>query len=314
MLKLEYLFENFDLAREALKNYAHDEGRLGESLNWFRISSNAVYPYFDGENLCFLRLCPVQEKPEGYVEAEIEFIEYLISNGFSAMEPIPTLAGEKCRTISTKWGIYRMSAFRCVPGSPIEDAEMTPELLYNYGAALGNLHNLSAEFSPRAKRPSLEDIALEIRENLPVKLIPALEKVMAELAAIPRTKENFGLIHYDFEPDNVFFHPETGRISVIDFDDSMYHFFAADIAQVFDSLEDAAFCKTFLEGYRSRRKFTTDDESTLPVMLKFIRMRSCARLSRCLSSNPPSRPEWLETLEERLKTKLKALTEELLRA
>lgn len=92
MLKMEYLFENFDLAREALKNYAHDEARLAESLNWFRISSNAVYPYFDGENLCFLRLCPAGEKPDGYVEAEIEFIDYLIANNFPAMEP-PKIRG-----------------------------------------------------------------------------------------------------------------------------------------------------------------------------------------------------------------------------
>lgn len=311
MLKLEHLFENFDLAREALTNYHHDPERLDETLGWFRISSNAVYPFFQGENLCFLRLCPAEEKPEGRVEEEIEFIEYLIAHDFPAMEPVPAVSGKKCRTISTKWGSYRMSAFKSVPGASLEDTEMTPDIVREYGAALGRLHNLSEGFAPIAKRPSLEETAREIRENLPGNLVPALQKVMDELSEIPRTAENFGLVHYDFEPDNVFFHPETGRISVIDFDDSMYHFYAADVAQALDSIpEDVR--PTFLEGYRSARKFTDEMEKTNPLMLRFIALRSASRLNHCLSSNPPSRPEWLENLEGMLKNKFSFLTENLL--
>ena len=42
MLKLEYLFENYELAREALALWEHDEDNLEEMLGYFRISSNAV--------------------------------------------------------------------------------------------------------------------------------------------------------------------------------------------------------------------------------------------------------------------------------
>ena len=45
MLKLKYLFENFELAKLALTNWEHDEDTLDEYLKYFRISSNAVYPF-----------------------------------------------------------------------------------------------------------------------------------------------------------------------------------------------------------------------------------------------------------------------------
>lgn len=59
MLKLEYLFENYELAREALSLWEHDEDNLEEMLGYFRISSNAVYPFTREGRVCFLRLAPV---------------------------------------------------------------------------------------------------------------------------------------------------------------------------------------------------------------------------------------------------------------
>lgn len=64
MLKLEYLFENYELAREALALWEHDEENLEEMLGYFRISSNAVYPFTREGRVCFLRLAPVGEKAE----------------------------------------------------------------------------------------------------------------------------------------------------------------------------------------------------------------------------------------------------------
>ena len=59
MLKLKYLFENFELAKLALTNWEHDEDTLGEYLKYFRISSNAVYPFSVQGKRHFLRLAPI---------------------------------------------------------------------------------------------------------------------------------------------------------------------------------------------------------------------------------------------------------------
>ena len=64
MLKLKYLFENYELAKEALKNWEHDVDTLDQMLSQFRISSNAIYPFTQDGKVCFLRLAPIEEKIE----------------------------------------------------------------------------------------------------------------------------------------------------------------------------------------------------------------------------------------------------------
>lgn len=53
MLKLKYLYENYDLAKSALENWEYDTDTLDEHLQNFRISSNAVYPFYVREICSF---------------------------------------------------------------------------------------------------------------------------------------------------------------------------------------------------------------------------------------------------------------------
>ena len=319
MLKLEYLFENFDLARTALANYAHDPARLDESLTWFRISSNAVYPYFHQGELHFLRLCPAAEKKLPDIAAEIEFIRYLRAQGYPAMEPVFTLSGELCAPISTPWGAYHMSAFRRVPGMAIEDVPLAPDILHAYGKSMGHMHRLSADFTPTTRRPSYEDVADDMRSILPERLLPVLEDVLHQLSRLPRTKESYGLVHYDYEVDNVFYDEATQRISVIDFDDSLYHFYALDVEQALDSLSElippANFPQAraiFLDGYRTEHPLPPEIEATFPLMRRFINLRTCARLHTCLDSQPRENPAWLTSLQARLTARRDELEVQLL--
>jgi hypothetical protein len=74
MLKLIYLFENFDLAKEALKSWEHDDDTLDKMLSNFRISSNAIYPFCHNGQVCFLRLAPIDEKIEKNILGTLELI------------------------------------------------------------------------------------------------------------------------------------------------------------------------------------------------------------------------------------------------
>lgn len=60
--------------------------------------------------------------------------------------------------------------------------------------------------------------------------------VGAELARLPRNLENYGFVHYDFEPDNVFWHEESSVCASIDYEDGMYHFFLLDADAIGDCL------------------------------------------------------------------------------
>ncbi len=320
MLRLGYLFENFALARRALENYSHDESRLDEAFSWFRISANAVYPYFDKGELCFLRMAPAEEKPMEHIRAEIELIEYLIDNGYPAMQPIAALNGEKCIALKTEWGDWNVSAFRRVKGKCIEDSELTDDLLFDYGKALGRLHALTENFEPNIRRQSHEDILnnaerMLLDTNAPEHMLRELRDIRRGLAALPRGAGEYGLVHYDFEPDNVFYSPEERLCSVIDFDDSAYHWYALDVEQAFDSLcelfeneaELTAAKERFMSGYCSEHAFTEAMSASMPLMRRAIDIYSYARLRHCLSDKPEERPEWLQNLEIKLNSKLERM-------
>lgn len=312
MLKLKYLFENYDLAKEALKNWEYDDINLDEMLSQFRISSNAIYPFCQDGKVCFLRLAPVEEKLEKNILGEIEFINYLIKHAYPALEPIKTLTGEESLKLNTKWGEYYATAFKKVCGVQIEDTDMSNEIMYEYGKALGRLHSLSAEFMPKTKKWThievlnwIESVLSEY--NAPNDIVSTLATLKSELSLIPIQKDSYGLVHYDFELDNVFYDKESKTCAVIDFDDGMYHWYALDIEQVFDSLEAELSGESFeraknefIRGYQEEHCYTKEMKMLHPLMRRFINLFGYAQLIRCVSEKFVNEPAWLVELREKL--------------
>lgn len=312
MLKLKHLYENYDLAKFALQSWRHDADTLDDILPQFRISANAIYPYFEDGQVCLLRLAPVDEKLERNVLGEMAFITYLRENGFPALEPIPSKDGRLCLTLNTAWGVYYATAFRRVKGCQIEDVEWTPYLLTEYGRTLGRLHALSAAYTPTVRKWSHAD-ALDWMEatlaeyKAPDVAVSELNAVRRALARLPQTAETYGLVHYDFEPDNVFYDDDTKTCAVIDFDDGMYHWYALDIEQAFASLAEAlegealaAAEDAFLRGYRLERPFTDDMAQSRPLMRRFVNLYGYARLIRAVAEKFDDEPEWLVNLRAKL--------------
>ncbi len=309
MMKLKNLVENFDLARLALQHYPHDADTLDTILPRFRISSNAVYPYFNQGKLCFLRLAPLEEKNPAQVQAEIDFIQYLRGQGYPAMSPIPSTESQLSYVMASPWGEHCVSSFAAVHGTPIEDTPLTPEIIQAYGESLGQLHALSAGYKAPAIRPAWHE-ALNRNRLQAVGASPAVvqacDKLFAELSALPADSSCFGLIHYDFEPDNVFWASDTQTISVIDFDDCLYGWYAMDIAQALNEL-DSHWSEIFLAGYRTCFPFTASQEASLPLMQRYIMLRSYMRLKHCLSEYVPYPPAWMIDLHRMLTAKLDTL-------
>lgn len=312
MLKLKYLFENYDLAKEALKNWTHDDDTLNEMLSRFRISSNAIYPFCQNGKVCFLRLAPVDEKLEKNVLGEIEFINYLLGHDYPALEPIKAVTGEECLKLDTEWGEYYATAFKKVGGVQIEDTVMSNGIIYEYGKALGRLHSLSAEFMPKTKKWTHIEVldwieAILSEYNAPNNIVSALAALKGELSSLPLRQDNYGLIHYDFELDNVFYDKETKTCAVIDFDDGMYHWYALDVEQAFDSLEDELSGEVleiakneFIRGYKEEHCYTEEMKMSHPLMRQFINLYGYARLIRCVAEKFTDEPEWLVELRKKL--------------
>ena len=142
--------------------------------------------------------------------AELAFIDYLWKQSYPAMEAVISTSGDQLVRKETPWGEYYASVFKQVAGKQISQTDFNDEIMNKYGTALGELHSLSRKFeNPIAKRWTHTDIFEWIEMTLdelrmdqqPLKELAFLKNQFAQLHV---NRENYGLIHFDFEPDNVF--------------------------------------------------------------------------------------------------------------
>jgi Ser/Thr protein kinase RdoA (MazF antagonist) len=184
--------------------------------------------------------------------------------------------------------------------------------MYKYGEALGRLHQLSNEYTPsRPGRWSHKDVLewiLAVLADFPEEAAAVAEaRLLGDyFAGQPATPGNYGLIHYDFELDNVFYDEATDAISVIDFDDAMYHWYAVDIEQALDSLQSEVAPeayghkkKCFMDGYISRYSLPGDGPS-MAACRRFADLYGYARILRSAAEHGENEAEWLTALRSRL--------------
>ena len=309
VLKLKYLVENFELARMALQSWRHDADTLEERLRWFRISSNAVYPFDREGRLCFLRLSPAEEKEEEALRGELALLGELERLEYPAMCPIPADGGEMLLTLDTPWGRWYACAFRGVPGQPLEELPMTQELAERYGAALGELHAAAMSLPDFPVRRDERDVLKWVTRTLaalgaPDAMLREAAEVSRLLDAQERRADNYGFVHYDFEPDNVFW--DGSRFHVIDFEDGMRHFLAMDWVQAMDEIPET-YHDSFIAGYRQACPASGAELRQLPLMRRFRDLYSYARLLHCLSERPEGTFDWLTTLTKRLQWRVSEL-------
>jgi Ser/Thr protein kinase RdoA (MazF antagonist) len=317
MLKLAYLFSNFDLAEMLLRNWDYDEDSLA-LFKYFRISANAIYPFKQAGQVCFLRCSPCSEKRKDNLLAELDFIQYLRRTGYPAMQPLPGKSGELLLTRQTPWGEYYASAFQRVKGEPLSETNFDEQVVLSYGRALGQLHALSATYDPpTARRWTHADVLNWIGVEL--KLLPPDPPARNELSMLrdyfsrlPITSANYGLVHFDFEIDNVFYDSHSGLCSVIDFDDAMYHWYVMDIVGALDSLKRAApadaFAQNkalFLSAYSAQ--FAIDDDllAALPHFRRFANLVRYTRIQRTIQEHWDNEPEWMLELRHKLDQAMK---------
>ena len=325
MLKLKNLFENFDLAKDCLKQYDTDWESLDRYFPYFRVSSNAIYPFRakKAEKVCFLRLSPVEEKSIKDVRSEIQLIEWLIGQGFPAMKPFPMKDGRLWAVVDTKWGVYNMSCFEAVPGKTLEDCEGSPRLIAGYGRTLGQMHRLLRSYPFAETRRDHHALMAEIRERLiqyraPEKLMAEWNRVNAELDTLPIDPAVYGFIHYDFEADNVLYSSKTDSFGVIDFDDAVRCWYALDVARALDCLSDVDDSAdpseaeaAFMKGYREACAFSEEQLSSVPLMRRLVRLQEYGSILYTLSEPVNDAPEWMTEIVEKLENRLQSIENSL---
>jgi Ser/Thr protein kinase RdoA (MazF antagonist) len=312
MLPLRHLFDNRDLAQMLLANWDFDEDKM-EYLDRYRISSNAVYPFSKQGSTCFLRFSPAEEKAPGSVRGELDFLFYLRSCGYPGAEVLLSREGQDIVEKDTPWGRFIAVAFRGVPGVRLDQLESSEAIIHGLGQSLGRLHRMSSRFATSG--PLRQDWRQRLdwtKEVLTACGAPSLaleeHRILTDyFGGLPIDRKNYGLIHYDFELDNVFFDESTRIFTPIDFDDSVHHWFVMDLAQTLDSLEDeypieqhASNQRRFLSGYRSEWEVEESMLDRLPVFRRYAALFGYARVLRSIAEHWDHEPEWMMGLRQRL--------------
>lgn len=314
MLKLKYFFDNRDLAEMILKNWEYDLSSL-KLFDYYRISSNAIYPFQYNGKTRLLRFSPVAERDKNNLMGELEFICYLKSREYPVLSTVPSKDNKELVEVDTPWGKYFAVVFDRVAGTQLGEIEYTQEICRKHGEYLGKLHRLSSEYKPDKRlRWSYEDVLEWIEkelEDFPNEVLAKQEakRVRDYLSEIPKDDQNFGLIHYDFELDNIFYDQSTDILNIIDFDDAMYHWYAMDIERSLNNIISETSCEdysmlreNFIMGYT--QEFNVSDEMLMymPRLRRFANLYGYTRVLVSTKETWDNEPRWMLDLRDRLKS------------
>lgn len=316
MLKLKYLFDNSELALMLLKNWNYDEDSL-VLFKYFRISSNAIYPFKSQGKIYFLRFVPATEKDSGHICQELEFMKILSKNDYHVPNVIESRNGNFVETKNTPWGVYHAVVFESVGDETLESIEITEDIAYQYGQSLARLHELSKrEVQLTLKRRTIFDV-FSVIENKFNEDIRASSKLLAHLNVlrkafdqIERTKDTFGLIHYDYELDNIVYDRETQSLSTIDFDDCMYGFYVQDVERAVNSIESEIeehqemIKARFFDGYLDAGGRLDLYYQNRAIFKAFADLYTYFRVSNSLEEKWDNEPEWMVKLREKLSERM----------
>lgn len=298
------------VAEQIMKNWDYDEGEL----YYYRASANFVFLIKKEGQVHYLRFHEVAEKPISQLESERNILHYLKDGTVNVAQPLLSKNNQYIEVVETNAGFFSSMVFEGIPGKQMETEELLDKQFYLWGRSLGMLHEklkmIPKEYS--SKRPTYENHLQWIDSHLPIDDLPAREEMLRIkewTGTLRKTPENFGIIHFDFELDNLRWNEDL--IGAFDFDECVGNWYVADIVfalrdvlKVMEDIENP-FVKEFLNGYTT---VTHLDENYLYQLEGFLRMHqlySYTRIQRSVDI-PKSKdhPEWLRTLREKLDLKL----------
>jgi Ser/Thr protein kinase RdoA (MazF antagonist) len=284
----------------------------GAKVRVLRASANFICRVEEGGRVSFLRFNHAGERRAEEIGAELDFIRHVTARGIRAARPLPSLAGKLVESVPTELGTFHAVLFEALPGVEREFDELDLAGFERWGQALGQLHCASADFTS-PERPGWAQRLAFARREIPAVETAAqreLDRVEAELALLPAAPVDFGMIHYDFEQDNLCWQGDA--IGSLDYDDCGPYWYAADIAYALrDLFHDRPAgvnpgeprLQAFLRGYRSARPLGDEWLARLPLFLRLHNLVAYARITRSLGSGPqPDEPVWLGGLRGKLES------------
>lgn len=237
---------------------------------------NTVFSY---QNRIF-RLSSCRRRSLTDIESEIAFLQDLGEKGIPVSLPTKSPNGRFIESNEQ----HNIVCFEKAKGKPVDvtDREVwNKDLFYKWGKLIGEIHHASKDIKVDRPAWSIENTDL-------LKLLPKInseiiasryQQLLNQLLSYEMRSDLYGLIHNDFHQGNFFVN--EGKITVFDFDDSAYHWFAYDLATSFyhaywqsssftpEYTEfSSAFWENFLKGYQQEHTISKELIQQIPILLK----------------------------------------------
>ncbi len=255
-----------------------------------------------------LRITPPGENVgEEELYSTLALINFLSEGGVSVPAPLRSRSGKLVESITSGDLQYLAMAFEKAPGILGEELSFeawNPQRFALLGRTVGRMHARAAEYQPASQaltRPHWRQASSCFNQDtrlLEPGLLAPLHDVLAEVETYEHEPGAYGLIHADLHGGNFIFDVERERITILDFDDCVYGWFAMDIAMsVLDfyvltpQADKTAFADLFLRsylgGYLPEFPLAPVWIERLPVFLKLLEINLYAMCAPFEAENEP---------------------------
>lgn len=273
---------------------------------------NAVYSFRKEDQKLFLRIGQTKHMSTELVNAEIDWVIYLLDKKVPAVRPVKSDKGVIVEVIGKGRDSYNVVAFEEAEGEQLDfrnPKSWQDSVIRDWGKTIGRIHSVTKDYNPKSSRryefhPEL-DLHLVKKDSKAKRRIGDLFERMHEL---PKTRDSYGLVHSDLHAGNFFV--KADKIStILDFDRACYKWFISEVAialyyplyvtelrkRPHEQKEYASrFLPLFLEGYSSENKL---DSSWLEYLSLFMQVRDAILYMYI----PPTVPaEWKASFRRRI--------------
>ena len=280
-----------------------------DSLQLVNQGINVVCRFNADGQTYYLNLTHAELKTRAELEANWDFLHHLADNGVPVSPPVLSSDGQKVVAIPQGEDTFLATVTQAMPGELLPENMLPKETFITWGRALGEMHNAAKSFQPVDGslfldwKQNWEEVRSLIEPGDHAAL-REFEQVDAWFQPLSEDTPDFGLTHSDFRAGNMLLH--DGRITILDFDEPVWHWFATDIARPFLELADHPIADRLqardwlVQGYRSIRPLDDFWVENLPW---FMRMKTLGIYAWSTAHwdprQPSTRAEWIAAYQYR---------------
>ncbi len=251
---------------------------------------STVYEFSVGDRTRVLRITPVEISID-VTKGMIEWVDFLSTHGVPVSKLVFSVNHRLVEFIEEEKNWYSVIAFEKAKGVLAETLSRdrwNDELCQSIGRTIGKMHASSKKYKPSdgsIRRPDWNMIGnCYNAEHLDSSQATVKEKnrgILDYVQTLPKDDDCYGLIHSDLHFANLYVDVNTNEVTIFDFDDCSYGWYAMDIAMALfdvavlcngtDKKEFATgFMKNYLRGYLNENRMTVLWIKQLPYFLKLL--------------------------------------------